>query len=73
MAKSKKIERISSVDQLTYIQDTICQIRIERIEAAVNSIRKDSTITKLMRTFSNLNNIFAEEEERYNNGKKRSN
>ena len=64
MAKSKKIDRISSVDQLTYIQDTICQIGIERIEAAVNSIRKESTISSLMRTFSDLNNIFAEEEER---------
>ena len=73
MAKSKKIERISSVDQLTYIQDTICQIRIERIEAAVNSIRKDSTITKLMRTFSNLNNIFAEEEERLQENEKSHN
>ena len=64
MVKSKKIDRISSVNKLTYIQDTICQISIERLESAVNSIIKDSTITKLMRIFSDLNNSFAEEEER---------
>lgn len=64
MAKSKKLDRISSAKKLTYIQDTICQISIERIESAVNSIIKDSTITKLMRIFSDLNNRFAEEEER---------
>lgn len=64
MAKSKKIDRISSVNKLTYIQDTICQISIERIESAVNSIKKESTASTLMRVFSDFNNNFAEEEER---------
>lgn len=51
MPKSKKIDRISSVNKLTYIQDTICQISIERIESAVNSIKKESTVSALMRVF----------------------
>jgi len=73
MTRSKKIDNISSVEKLVYIKDIICSIDIKRIEAAVCSIRKESTIASLMRMFSNMNNAFAEEEERLLDNEKKHN
>lgn len=61
MTPSKKLDKIASLEKLEYIRANVCNISEERITAAVQSIRKPEKIASLLRLFSELNNMFAEE------------
>jgi len=63
MTVIKKLETISSARKLEYIHEMIGNINMERIIAAVQSIKKNEDISRSLRLFSDLNNTFVEEEE----------
>ena len=62
MQKSKKIDKISSIEKLEYIRENVTNNVIEsRIEASVTSIKKEKDTISLLRMFSEMNIRFAEE------------
>lgn len=61
MAKSKKLEKIASIEKLELISRTVSMIKHKRIEAAVTSIKKNEDVHKFLHMFSNLNCYLVEE------------
>lgn len=59
---SKKITELSG--KLEYIKNNVCNVSEDKLKAAINSITKEKSAATLMRIFTDLNNNFAEEEER---------
>jgi len=59
---SKKITEMS--EKLAYIKNNVCKVSEDKLKAAINSLTKEKSAATLMRIFTDLNNSFAEEEER---------
>lgn len=67
---SKKVARIATSEKIEIIRNSICKMGEKRITAIVNSLRKSDEVNRLLRLFSQLNNIFAEETDQLDEEKK---